>query len=231
MIADQAHALSRLLRENRQLEDAQNDAKTIAATYNALIEVAATAKSLSDVAITACHYLTADQRHQIKGDLAGLQARVCTLHESFSSQPKQQSLPLGTLRKEIEATHEKIDVSWRTHAQTRVKPHLDLLNLVHTLPEVQQQTESLNTLRMQLQSAQQKAPRQAPQIASLHAAIQALDERLGSLVNLSPVVREFLYRVRDGQATLNDLSDEVLAWCKLGTRMTAFRIQFAQDRG
>lgn len=227
MIAAQARELSELLRENSQLEMAQNDTKAIAATQTALTMAAATAATLSEVAITAVSYLTVAQRHEIAQELGALLGRVRSLRQSFNSQSKQQTVPLGLLGKDIVATHEKIDAHWRTYTQAEAKPHLDLLGLVSTLPEVQQHAQRLRALETHLLSAQQqKAPRRTQQFVAFHTIIQEFDEMVGSVVNLTPEVKAFLSGVRVGRATLGDLSPEVLAWCREGGRAQAFRIHF-----
>jgi hypothetical protein len=43
---------------------------------------------------------------------------------------------------------------------------------------------------------------------------------------LDPAISDFLNIVFNGEATLADLSDEILAWCRQGNRARTFKITF-----
>jgi hypothetical protein len=66
--------------------------------------------------------------------------------------------------------------------------------------------------------------RTAQQLAEFDARTAQLQTKLSELEGLSPAIIAFLKAVLDQKATIADLSDEVLAWCRQAGRDHSFRI-------
>jgi hypothetical protein len=121
--------------------------------------------------------------------------------------------------------------SWAAHATALMRPYTELLALVGSLPEIVAQEESLRLLLSRLTDLSAMLPQSASQIAAFDNDLHQLSAQLAELENLAPEVKSFLRKVVDGQATVADLSPEVLAWCQDHSHASTFTISFRQRRG
>lgn len=227
MIAAEAHTLSKLLREKWQLEQAQREAADIESTRDALLEVAACIKTLTNATALSDGYLGIEEKDQLRTDLENIAAKARDLHAQFASQRKQVQ-SLASLRKKVEEAQDTFNTNWRAYAQQQLAPRYELLPLARAFSGATHVTGELAAVHARLRTSSEKAPTSASQLIDFNANIDKLDELLSSFQSSSPAVKTFLLRVLQGKATLADLSLDVLDWCNSANLAAFFRIGIGQ---
>jgi len=215
---------SKMAREN-ELSNIRDNEKAIKATYNELKQLNVLLRKFVTLYQVVHKHLPVTEKSRFIAEARQIQTRIKELHERFASKPRQAS-ELRRLKGQIEKLTQQTQAAWRVYAYEQVKPHLELLKLVKQLPEIATQADAINQLQRQLQAAIDKPPNTAHALNQFDHNIQALDQRLANLSNLDPSVRRFLYKVLQNQATMADLSPEILAWCRQEGRARAFKISF-----
>lgn len=161
----------------------------------------------------------------IMAKAAQIQVKIRSLHKEFTSQPRQVS-ELRQLKSEIKQLTQKVEKAWKVYANQQVKPHFDLLKLVRLLPEIAKDITIINRLQNKLNLTINKPPNSIDALKQFDRNHQKLKGHLANLTGLHPNVRVFLNKALRGQATITDLSPEVLAWCRQKGRAQAFKISF-----
>ncbi|MCL4868800.1 MAG: hypothetical protein KJ063_07525 [Anaerolineae bacterium] len=213
----------------KELEQRRDNRKDIADSYQKLTEIS---KLLKETA-TSFHLiqsrLTNDQIAEVMKQLQNIQNRLKESREKFLTEYRQVQ-KLGTVEKLVQDLQGFLGRSWASYVLAQTQPHFDLLNLVEKLPEVTVQGNTIDPLRHRLQSASSQLPQKESRLAQFDADLQELQNSLANLSGLSVEVTEFLRRVQKSAASIADLTDEVLVWCRENERAGTFKISFGQAR-
>lgn len=141
---------------------------------------------------------------------------------------QRQGQELQSIQKRIEEQHSILQQAWKRYVQERVSKPIELYILVYHLPEVVAQQAQYDRLKQKLEDYKGKAPASARQLQEFDQSVEQFTSLLGSIEGLSEAVKTFLLKTLSGTATLDDVTDEVLQWCRLGEHARAFSIQFAR---
>lgn len=147
--------------------------------------------------------------------------------EKFMSQYRQIR-EFDWIEKLVQELKSFLEPAWASYVIVQIQPHFELLNLVEKLPEVTVQGGTLAPLRQRLESASSKLPQRTSHLTQFDADLQTLQSSLANLSGLSSEVTEFLHRIQKGTASITDLTDKVLAWCRENERAGAFKISFGR---
>jgi adenine-specific DNA methylase len=229
MIVTLVNDIQAQISRRNELEQRRDNRNNIADSYQRL---SATSKLLQET-ITSFQLiqlrLTNDQTTEVMGKSQIIQSRLRESREKFLTEYRQVQ-KLGAIEKLVQDLQDFLRRSWTSYVLAQTQPHFDLLNLVEKLPEVTVQGNTIAPLRQRLQSASSQLPQRESRLAQFDADLQALQNSLANLSGLSAEVTEFLHRIQKGTATVSDLTDEVLAWCRENERAGAFKISFGQAR-
>lgn len=223
-----AHTVGRQLQELSALEAARADATDIRNSHDALVEVG------QDVIKTAGAFqhlrerLEPDGARSVREDVTLIAQSLRSSHEAFARDRRQAPQVRDLVKRQTLKALTTLTDAWRTAANARLRPSLELLALVERLPEMQGQINDARQLRAQLLAQANQLPRSTSQLKGFDTGCEALEKVLQDMRGLSESVKAFLARVAERQATLDDLSEETLAWCRQGSRSTAFRIVFPE---
>ena len=148
-------------------------------------------------------------------------------HTKFTyDRERRQVLPLRDIANKLQIQAQKIEGLWRNYAESLVNPHFDWLELVRVLPEVREYEATLNGLKTSLQHHAAILPRTPAELGDFDEKFAQLRSRLANLESLHPEVKSFLRKAYNHQATIADLTDEVIRWCRQGEHAKVFRISF-----
>lgn len=229
MIITLANDIQTQISRRNELEQRRNNRNNIADSYQKL----STTSKLLQETIASFQLiqprLTNDQTAEVMGKLQIIQSRLKESREKFPTEFRQVQ-KLSTVEKLVQDLQSFLAGSWASYVLAQTQPHFDLLNLVEKLPEVTVQGNTIAPLRHRLQSASSQFPQRESRLAQFDADLQALQNSLTNLRGLSTEVTEFLRRIQKDTATVSDLTDEVLAWCRENERAGAFKISFGQAR-
>lgn len=225
MITALARRVAQELDEVTALERAQSQAEDIRATLDALDAL----RQQVDVAVGRFRLLRErlpqEQARATSQRLTDLAQTLQRSREEFERQ-RRQVIPLESAKTQARQISEDLANGWREATQAQAGPLLQLLALVERLPELRERLPVLAQLRTQVITGMSKPPQNEENLAQFGALCEGLEEQLVQVHGLSPDVKAFLSKVVAGSATLADLSDDVLAWCRQGERAAALRITF-----
>jgi DNA repair ATPase RecN len=208
----------RLMREN---------AGAVTATFNELKKMQKVAQQI-DTLLSLLHRRLPEQ------DMQGFIYATDTLlralrasQQAFGQTPNQEKA-LSNLSEKMQSLVKEIRNSWRIYAEQQTQQSFELLKLVKYLPEVQNEQAQLTELQNHLTAFFERVPTTPANLTEFDQSLQALKHHLSNVSGLSESVRQFLQKTLSGQATLADMTDEVLDWCRQGKRGSAFTIRFVQ---
>lgn len=221
MIAALAARVSQRLDEVAALERAQSEAGDISATVEALDAV----RQQAEIAIGGFRLLRErlppERVRSISARLADFAQTLRRSREEFGRQRRQVPILASVKSQALQISADLVE-GWRGVAQSQAGPLLTLFALVERLPEMQDRLPELSSLQAQLQQRMIAPPQTTEQLVRFDTLCRRLDELLLQVQGLSPTVRAFLAKVVAGTATLADLSEDVVAWCRQGDRAGAF---------
>lgn len=219
---------AQIIRRN-ELEQRRDNGIAIEASYQKLTEV----RKLLQETAASFHLiqprLTDDQIAEAVRQLRVINNKLKESREKFMSQYRQIR-ELAWIEKLVQELKSFLEPAWASYVIVQIQPHFELLNLVEKLPEVTVQGGTLAPLRQRLESASSKLPQRTSHLTQFDADLQTLQSSLANLSGLSSEVTEFLHRIQKGTASITDLTDKVLAWCRENERAGAFKISFGQAR-
>ncbi len=225
MIVELAEAACKQLDELDTLEIAKNEASDINATLKELADVKSKAIELSELCLLLSDRLPLREIQSV--EIPKILKSVQDSHTKFTrDRERRQVLPLRDIATKLQIQVQKIEGLWRKYAEGLINPHFKMLELVRILPEVREHEATLNGLKSRLQHYASIMPRTQAELIDFDEKFTRLRTRLVNLENLHPEVKSFLRKAYNHQATIADLTDEVLRWCRQGEHAKVFRIDF-----
>ena len=224
MIVDLAEKTRAKITRRNELEQIKENKQNIDATAISLKGVSDSLVHTITSLILIKPLLTEEQMWEIVSQIRTIDRRIKASREKFADQPRQVQ-QLASLKKIIEDLNTFLKQAWASYAYTRIRPKFELFNLVEQMPEVAGQMTAISPIKRNLEAAPSKLPQNVSEIERFERDIKALDDSLGNLKDLPTEVTQFLYKVQNNTATIADLSDDVLTWCrKEDERAAVFKI-------
>jgi hypothetical protein len=225
MIVAQAQKVRDQLVTLKNLEEDEKNRKDIEATYNAVQQVTAILTQFATLYALVCPRLETQQKLYIIGQVRQISQAITTSQHDFAQQRRQVKSLQNIRQQQIEPLKQQTEENWKLYAENQLRPQFELLTLVRQLPEVTSQQSEFDILKDRLKQFVDKPPRSKTELAEFDQKLQKLTKQLSGL-KLEPVIRGFLNSVLQGEATLADVSDEVLTWCRQGKRAKTFKVTF-----
>ncbi len=206
----------------------KHDADSIEATHKELQEILQLAKEIN------ASYVLFQKRLKIQGvqqqELPNIVKEVKSLQLKFNDkQNRRQVLELQkTISPPLKKIQTRIVNEWKRDVDTRLKPHLELLAVVSLLPEIREKEAEINRWKVRLQRYKEDMPVTQKQLDDFDQCLVQLQSHLMQLENLHEDVLKFLKKIYENTATMADVTDEVLDWCRQGKHANVFRISFTQ---
>jgi hypothetical protein len=229
MIATFADNIQSQITRRNELEQIRDNRKDIADTYQKLKEAGARLRQTVASFSLIKARLTNEQVIEATTRLQTIRDKLKASHEKFAAQYRQVK-ELDAMGKLIEDLDNFLVQAWASYVLMQTQPHFELLNLVMTLPEVAGQSNTITITQNRLRSASNSLPRKESHLTQFDADLQALQNSLVNLRGLNSSVTNFLHKVQKGTASVADLTDDLLDWCRENERATAFKISFGQAR-
>jgi hypothetical protein len=224
MIVTQAQRVRSQLVTLKKLEEDEKKRKDIEATHSELRQVTSALRQFNTLYQLTRSRLDSEQTSYITSQARQIDEAVEASHQEFTQQ-RRQVKALQDVKQQVESLTQQTEASWKLYAEGQLNPQLELLELVRQLPEILAQLNEINSLRERLEEFRQRTPYNDVELTEFDRKLRKLVKHLSDL-NLDPAIRDFLGRVLRGEATLDDLSDEILVWCRQGGRAKTFKIAF-----
>jgi DNA repair ATPase RecN len=200
-------------------------------------DINATQKELQEVQMLAAEVCTLYQLLQNRLELTDIRTnelpkimhRVQELRQQFVD--GQKFGQVQEIRQSVKAPLRKIknaiEPGWRAYAEKRSKQLLEFLKVIRNLPEIRDKAQTIDRLENRLKYFQATGPTNQAELDDFDQCLRDLQEHLSQLQNVHPDVTNFLRKVHSDQATMVDVTDEVLNWCRQGNHAQVFLIRFA----
>jgi hypothetical protein len=162
---------------------------------------------------------------EFQAKIAPQVAVIQKLRERFETN-SNQLLEIKRLANELRSLTDHLNQAWSSWIKQQYHPYQELFRLVQDLPEIKIQERAIQDLFGHLNAAKAIAPHDIQELNRIDQRIVRLAGYFSSVRGLSPEVQAFLHKVREGQATIADLSPEILTWCTSFNHAHAFKIRF-----
>lgn len=146
-------------------------------------------------------------------------------HKSFETELRQTK-QLSSLYTKVQNLVKDVEVLWKIYAQNQTEQPFELLKLVLHLPEMQTQYGTLTSLQTRLVYFFDNPPLTTTQLSDFDQIMQQLTQHLERIEGLDAEITRFLQKTLNKQATLADLTENILQWCQQGKHADAFAIRF-----
>ncbi|HVB25456.1 MAG TPA: hypothetical protein VNG51_26200 [Ktedonobacteraceae bacterium] len=227
MLVAMSKDVIKTLNEVDSLQETRENAGAIKATFDELQKMLKVAYQIDVILSLLRLRFSEKDMPRFTYTVNGLLRELRTSQQTFE-QTRNQEKVLSNLSDEMQGFVKELKNSWRTYAVQRTKQPFELFNLVRYLPEVQDEQAQLMDMQNRLTAFFDRVPTTPTNLAEFDQILQELKYYLGNVSGLNESVRQFLQKTLTGQATLVDMTDEVLDWCRQGTRASAFAIRFVQ---
>ena len=229
MIVDLANDVCTSVDEIDRLVMINNSMKSVKDSYDLLQTIIEDIKRLSAYIVVVGQKLPDPVREGLHQDCERILYEITSSLENFEHEPRQTKA-LSSVKKQVQDGMKKIKTQWQSYVNEQIQEPFELLKLVRYLPEVAAIADLYKSIQERLQRFVNEVPMHPEQLATLEQNVQGLRQLLDSIEGLSPDVKTFLQKIMHGQATIVDLTDEVLAWCRQGRHPQIFKIAFANTK-
>lgn len=226
MIVTLARTVQEQLKTLDHIERIENAVKDITDTQQALDQATQAVAELLRPYRTVADRLPSEPNEQVVATIASLVQDVERSHQNYATS-RRQVQALNSVRTKSQTASTLVAKGWTQYASALVQPYFDLLVLVGSLPEMQGRRVTLDALRMQARQGTATVPTSPQALAAFDASVRQLGTELSAAQGLSDAVKLFLQRALLGRATVDDLTDEVLAWCRQDRHGSIFTISLA----
>lgn len=229
MIVSLAQEVCQQVQEIDHMERLKNNMTAIEATFDALIQLKDTVMQLKGLVILLNGRLA---EHIVQDVVSGMRRLVRDIQisaEKLESQPRQVK-ELTQSQKKAQGLIDDLKAHWKIYAEEYTRETLELLRLVDHLPEVEAKQTTYQALTLHLRHYIGYTPLAPAQLIEFDEYVQQLNQHLSNIEGLSADIKKFLENVLKDQATLADLTDEVLQWCRQGEHARAFVIGFTRNK-
>lgn len=188
-------------------------ADTIRATAENLLELCRDFKEWANTYEGIEPLISTEHQTQMRSSATEILARVRESKERFQEEPNQRDA-LSWLVRQLKDVNANTARSWMIYAQAEIAPLKQQADFARTLPRMQGAITEIDALILSLDTAARKLPRRRDEIKSFQQDVKALDQKLGKIKGLRQEQKDLLDKVRKGTATLKDLDEKLLEWCK-----------------
>ena len=168
------------------------------------------------------------QSQYISHEAVAVRTDIDRAHTDFESVFRQVA-QLQVSHQRLEDLNMNIRAAWGEYVEKTVKPYRNLFEQIKRLPEVSGVSVEIESMLSEVSALGQTPPQSETVLNKVEKKFAKLHKLFSDKVDLSSSVREFLSKVLDGNATFNDLNDEVLEWISESDRAQAFRISFLKS--
>jgi len=207
------------LTSRKQLE---TQAKAIKETSNAITEINTSAKEWLRLFQAVSPYLSPADATRLRSDGIELSKEIEKLLERFSNGEHAQVPILQKFKPKVEKLRRATQDAWEAYANGKFAPYERLAKIAQRLPSMQEQKSDLAFLVTQIR----KIPSNNVGVEEFHRSLESLSAILSRLEGLPPDVQKFLDSLLTDSATIDLITDEVLAWCRRERLTPRLRIKF-----
>jgi DNA repair exonuclease SbcCD ATPase subunit len=226
MIAERAAQLREVYQRVADRAQVADRLRRIEETRGRIQSLADPVIVVTDTFTTIHERLTDDDRRSLTTNIANL-AHLLRTSQSEFSQGSRQVVKLERAHNSVKAIQRELERSWQRYVDDQTRSYRELLVIIRQVPAIESHVADLQTALEQLQSQYRTPPRTAERLARFDAGLDDIRKRAREFEELPHSVRDFLSRVAAGQATLMDVSPEILQWLDTHDARSVFAVRLS----
>lgn len=214
MIVQSSNELRQQLQEYGRLKQNESQLASIQNTANELAGVQRQIKAWVEIYPLLLTYFSEQERYDLSRQATEIQRRLSECKERFQNTNRYPKELLQQLQRLSAKVTESTAEAWRRYAENCLTPLQEMVHTAQQLPKMQtklaQIKESLSTLVNQ----SKKLPKRLTEIQHFHNQLNEIKRQLQAVETINDQQRAFLAKVQQGTATVADLDEALLQWCK-----------------
>lgn len=214
MIIQSANELRQQLQEYGRLKQNESQIILIQHTAKELAVVQSQLKAWVGIYPLLLPYFSEPRRHELSRQATEIQRKVNECKERFQNASRYPQEPLKQLQRLSVKLTESTTEAWRHYAKNRFAPLRETIQTARRLPKMQPKLAQVDGIFKDVEAQSQKLPRQAADIQHFHDQLDAIKRQLEAVEPIDDQQRAFLEKVQLGTATVADLDETLLQWCK-----------------
>ena len=148
----------------------------------------------------------------VEGNIEAINTRLRASYSEFQKGNYEQARMLGQISVSVKSLDDNLGRSWLIYAQDQIRPYQELMRIAKTLPQMEQSISQIETLIAELSSATKNLPT-LQSWSNFHTKLKQVEKLLEDIQGLSQEKRDFLQSIREGKATLSNITPHLLEWC------------------
>jgi len=156
--------------------------------------------------------------------ILALQQKIVNSHNDFATSPWQVN-SVNAIQSDLKKLLDQMKSAWTIYATQTIQPKQELYGLLKELPEVRRSSLLVERMLRTLDDQTRILPTTAHDLERFDDQLNEVTLVLTNVEGITDVVSDFLFRVHQGTFTIADLSDEILAWCRINNRGASFKIR------
>lgn len=213
MIKERSTYLRNLIAEYTTLSSRASQAATIQRTRQALKELDGAVELLAAAISTVAPLLDLTELEQLRTSAHTLARLIVRSKDLFPSQTNQ-TVQLAAAKRDAETLWEGVRSGWKKYANARVQPLREKVIFARQLPSMRAGREERTRILDSLTRRVAELPTAPAHLRGFENDLRELGEHLAALAGDTPEHTSFLGRAVAGTATLDDVTPEILDWCR-----------------
>jgi len=216
-----------LVDQTQQIEKSRSDraeTKNIDDTYQKIVALQQKLDTLTDQVTVLRENDVVPLSQEFIGHLEIAKQKLIDAQQAFQSVRRQVS-SISEVQTCIERAEDELKKVWSAYTAKRINPIRTTLELIRGLPDVHNKLNEHHEVLHVIGDFEKRLPRNSADWFKFTQAIARYQLIFDSVEGLDPEIIEFLKKVRNRDATLADLTENILTWCYEGNRLQTFTIQ------
>lgn len=231
MLLPAAEHLREQLTQRALLLRAKDDADDIAKTHAKLASLVPKIRGEAARFLLVADRFPPNERETQAGRLRNLAERLRAIRADFIQKPLQTQ-ELTLFEGHMRTVDEAITKSWQRYAEGQTRQLLASFDSLRELLALQGDAGlSSAHVAQRIRVRVNDTPHTRAELDAFDADRETLRRQLESVEGVNPDVTQFLHKVTAGTATLADLDDATLQWCREQERAATFAIRFVPPGG
>ncbi len=214
MIVQTAGELRHQLQEYGHLKQNESQIVSIQNTADELTTLQRQVKAWAEVYPILQPCFSDQQQYELSKQAAEIQQKLAESKLRFQNINRYPQELLKQLQRLCSKLTDSTEQAWQQYARNCLSPVQEIVKSARQLPKMQSKLAQVDDVLISLQNQSQKLPRRLSDVQRFHEQINAVKSKFQEVETMNVEQKAFLGKVHQGTATLADLDDTLLQWCR-----------------
>ncbi len=209
-------------------ERRKKETDQIANTQAELTQISEKIQRLVNQYKTIGPLLPTEERHELLVRFGLINKKVSGFAKEFLTNSDQARSLRPFSDRDVVPSLDTLRTMWASLVDREVKNESEIYLLVRSLPDIRSNGAQIDALLRRLNDIKEQPPSSKEEITRYQNNVDTLRSQISSIKGLTPAVQTFLKKISQDDATIADLTPEILDWCRDPSRAKQFAIRFAE---